>query len=565
MIPLAVFLKPMKHLYIFFFFLGLTLSSYGQAPTVANVRKQLLDSLRKEAARKADAQADEAHIGTIALISGPRYTVYTNVANNKVVKDTLFSLEEMKFHLENGQLLRVYAIGNLLKDSLYKQSTPDPAVVKQARENSRAARQARAEADVAALAAANAQTKLQSGAKLTKAQIAALTQERNNLLEEVRAKIALAVGAEKKVSALAKEDTVISNLPANAPDGPRVSTRHAYITIRPIRFTNGKVAIDLNKAPQDGIDVLVPDERPSSKNRSYGLSFSDLVSVEHASGRRFVTNNESWILTPTKAPSHRLTASASLSGLLDVALYTDLLAALNNEDNSLVTTEISSLLPLNQQPLFPNSNFRLFTAARPFVTLARLDSRFDTLRLQRDSIIDRPNLLQRSYLRFGLNANLLTFDNRRHVSYHLNASWTRTISRVAGNMGLDTAQERNTYQNLYGLEFLMTVRRQRNFGADLYFTAYLHNVQSRRYIENNGAEWALRPGALFYYHPFGSPNNKLFFRVSNFIFPKGRQRDFVQLQVGYSIGLGSLFQPQNNSDDTGASGAGATTHLLSPQ
>ena len=159
--------------------------------------------------------------------------------------------------------------------------------------------------------------------------------------------------------------------------------------------------------------------------------------------------------------------------------------------------------------------------------------------------------------------NLLTFDNRKHVTYHLNGSWTRTISRVAGAVGHDTTG--NVYQNLYGLELLATVRRQRNFGADFYFTTYLHNVQSLRTIENTQTQVAFRPGALFYYFPFGSPNNKLFFRVSNFIFPKGGQKDFVQLQVGYSIGLGSLFQGQGAAETNNTAASNTNAHLPSPQ
>jgi hypothetical protein len=543
-------------------------------------RKHLIDSLAKVAAQQqamaktvqeavkaalaseASSTHSEANIGTVSLVENSRYPLYSGKPATPVL-GSYFKLSEMRFYLENGRLMRVYALGEVGIDSLYKQKQPDPAAATKAKSEALAARKAREKEKLARTAAATAKTK-QSKAKTPKAK-ALLERDIARYSAEAEDYSVLALGAEARAKAAAL-DSVVQNLPLSTPDGPGIRTKHAYRIVRPVRFTNGSTIIDLNQAATDNtIDLLVPDEY-FSPGSGISLRFLDLVSIVHESGRRLITDNATWVLKPGGTQtSHQLTAGASLGGLLEVALYTDLLATLNNEDNGLVTTEVSSFLPLNQRPLWRNGQLLAFTAVRPFVTLNRLDSKFDSLRLHADNRIDRPDLLQRSYLRFGLNLNLLTLDSRGHVTYHLNTSWTRSLTRVAGSTGRDTAQLRNVYQNLYGLEFLATIRRQRNFGADLYFTAYLHNVQSRRPIENTGAEWALRPGALFYYHPFGSPSNKLFFRVSNFIFPEGRQRDFVQLQVGYSIGIGNLLQGQSGGGPAGAEGTGSSTHLPSPQ
>ncbi|MCB2380063.1 hypothetical protein LGH70_20885 [Hymenobacter sp. BT635] len=500
----------------------------------------------------------DAKIGTVSLVPKARYTLFTGVPA-KPIAGQYFTLKEMNFYMENGRLLRVYATGELGLDSVYKQRV-NPAATATAKAEVKKAQNARAEEKRVLLAAGAARTAAR--------QATTSTQEKQRLSGEAAAyenkarqygKLALLADSTARVAA---KDSVTINLPASASDGPGIVTRHAYRTLRPVRFTNGTTIININQGATDkGLDLLIPDEYTES-GATPCLRFLDLVNVVQTTGRRLITDNDKWTLTPGGTTSHDLKAGASLGGLLEVALYTDLLAALDNEDNGLVTTEVSSLLPLNNRSLCQNSQFMVFTAVRPFVTLTRLDSKFDTLRLRAGNTVDRPDLLQRSYLRFGVNMNLLTFDNRRHVSYHLNGSWTRTLSQVAGSSGRDTTSIRNVYQNMYGLELLTTIRRQRNFGADLYFTAYLHNVQSRRLITNTGSQWAMRPGALFYYHPFGSPTNKLFFRVSNFIFPKGRQRDFVQLQLGYSIGLGSLLQGQSATQtEPGSNGA----HLPSPQ
>ncbi|MFD2721859.1 hypothetical protein ACFST9_24295 [Hymenobacter monticola] len=312
--------------------------------------------------------------------------------------------------------------------------------------------------------------------------------------------------------------------------------------VKDVRFTNARTSLVLNK-PVTSLNYL-----GVLGGANEYVRYSDLVQVTHMGSRRFLPDNENWELTPEK-PSYDIHTGGGLGSLLEVGLFTDLLATLNNEPNALVTTEIASNLLLNPNPAWSNSHLFLFGAVRPFVSVARLDTRFDTLRTNRNGLIDRPALLQRNYLRFGANLNLLTLDGGGHVTWQLNTSWTRTIARVAGPLGTrDTLRSRNAYQNLYGFEVLATVRRQRNFGCDFFFTTLLHNVQSYQPpIANNEAQWVLRPGAQFYYYPFGSPSNKLFFRVTNFVFPKSRQRDFAQLQVGYSISLGALLPASANS------------------
>jgi hypothetical protein len=513
---------------------SLVAAAKRQAEIGAKVREAVEAALKKE----GDKDHAEALVGTITLVPGNHYPIYDETdasgkkkaaPNRALVPGEYFVLREMNFHLENGRLLRVYANGERWRDSVYKVLQPDPAMVA-------AWRVAEAEARAAEQ-------------KYREAQAGQTAVAAKGLWKQKRDE------AERRSA-----DTTSKYLPATADDGPRIVTRHKYRMLEVLRLTNVKNSIDLGtSAMDDNVDYLSADRYPTSPRRA--VRFFDLVSVVYASGRRMITDNGNWTLKPDSLTFHRLTAGADgLASLLEVALYTDLLSTLNNEDNGLVSTEIASWLPLHQRPFRHNGSLFWGTAVRPYVAVSRLDSKFDTLRVNSLNYIDRPNLLQRSYLRFGLNLNLLTLDTRGHVTAQLNTSWTRTITRVAG-AGADTARYRNTYQNLYGLELLATVRRQHNFGADLYFTAYLHNAESRQPIANTGAEWALRPGALFYYYPFGSPTNKLFFRVSNFVFPNSRQRDFVQLQVGYSIGLGSLMGATSGRSDVAAPASVSGAHL----
>ena len=423
-----------------------------------------------------------------------------------------FVLRQARFFPENGRLLRLYVEGERWRDSTYHVRLPDPAQVTIGRALVRALRSWQA------------------------------SRSRPDSTEYIRLKEVF------------KGDT-LEHATSDALSASVVERHKRRLLDGHLRLSNNSTSIDLTaSAPTGSVDYLWPDDYLSEPQRA--VRFYDLVSIVRTAARRLPTDSEAWTLKPDSATSHRLTAgSGGLSGLLEVALYTDLLSTLNNEDNGLVSTEVASWLPLHQRPFMRNGRWFWGTAVRPFLSVTRLDSRFDTLRLNAANHIDRPNLLQRAYLRFGLNLNLLTVDNRGPVTVQLNTSWVRTLTRVRGATGTADTVARNVYQNLYGLELLTTVRRQRNFGADLYFTAYLNNVQSRHLIDNTEPQWALRPGALFYYYPFGSPTNKLFFRVSNYIFPQERQRDFVQLQVGYSIGLGSVLGNGTGAASTSAVGA----------
>jgi hypothetical protein len=427
--------------------------------------------------------------------------------------DEYFVLRQARFYPENGRLLRVYVEGERWRDSTYWMSLPDPKQVANGR------------------------------------QLARLVRTWGTTPHPTDTTYL-------RLKRIVTGDTV--ETAATNKDAPRAVLRHKHRLLDGhLILSNNSTSIDLTGSATTGsIDYLWPDHYLGEPQRA--VRFYDLVSIVRTAARRLPTDSEAWTLKPDSVTTHRLTAgSGGLGGLLEVALYTDLLSTLNNEDNGLVSTEVASWLPLHQRPFMPNGRWFFGTAVRPFVSVSRLDSRFDTLHLNQNNRIDRPNLMQRAYLRFGLNLNLLTVDNRGPVTAQLNASWVRTLTRVRGAAGTADTVARNVYQNLYGLELLTTVRRQRNFGADLYFTAYYNNAQSRRVIDNTEAQWALRPGALFYYYPFGSPANKLFFRVSNYIFPQERQRDFVQLQVGYSIGLGALL-----GGGAGAAGSAATgAHL----
>jgi hypothetical protein len=508
----------------------------------ANIRKAVQVALDKEAATHAESQ-----IGAVSLNANNKHSVYESVDPEKIRVEEHFKLREMNFHLENGRLLRVYATGEIWRrDSIRKQRLPDPTVVAASRRAVRLEEAAKAAYDRQnnLLGAARAIRQQAPGSTVAAAQRDLDARQRATNAAKVAWLLANAEAQSRSA------DTVAVDVPATTPPSPRIVTTNEWHRVETVRFTNTDTSIDLNQpATGKSVDFLHCDNYDKPGPIRY-VRFLDLVSIVHTSGRHMLTDNANWTLKPDGDTTHRLTAgSGGLANLVEVALYTDLLSTLNNEDNGLVSTEVASWLPINSRPLWRNGDLFVGTAVRPYLAVSRLDSKFDTLRVNTSNAIDRPNLVQRAYLRFGLNLNLLTWDNRGHVTVQLNTSWMRSISRVTGNSGADTTVLRNAYQNLYGLEVLATVRRQRNFGADLYFTAYLHNVQSRRTIENPDAQWALRPGALFYYYPFGSPSNKLFFRVSNFIFPQGRQRDFVQLQIGYSIGLNSLV---NNSDTNGA-------------
>ena len=260
-------------------------------------------------------------------------------------------------------------------------------------------------------------------------------------------------------------------------------------------------------------------------------------------GRRYIpddmTDTLIWALpNRRRAP---LRAGSALSNLIEASLYTDVLGILNKEENGLVSTELASQIPLATDPLFPNSTLFAFQALRLNGSLTRLDSRFDTVALTGTSFnrADRVNLLQRAYLRYGANINLLSIDNGSHITWHLNAGWSGTITRVSRPNGTDF-REFNAYSKVWSGEAICSVRRLGNFGCDIGFTALYWHVANSELVSNDEYQAVWKPNALVYYHPTNSPSNKLFLRFAAWTFPDFKSRSYLQIQFGYTIGIGSI-------------------------
>jgi hypothetical protein len=316
-------------------------------------------------------------------------------------------------------------------------------------------------------------------------------------------------------------------------------------------FTNARTSISLMRYDRHRTDMLGiytgVDEY---------ISVGDLYFVIYTSGRRYMPSDGHHIMHwQTASPNPNvvhLMAGASLVSLVEASLYTDLLGLLNQEPNSLVSLELTTQIPLSTEPIIPNWRLYLFQFIRPYGSYSRLDSKVDTVHLRGSNFdyVDRADLLQRAYLRYGANLNILSLNARSPHNFMLNAGWSGGITQVTN--GVKNANGdiiyRNAYTKTWNIEGLASFRRLGNFGVDIGANLFFSHIANSKLVANDGYEKIIKPSALVYFNPKNNPANRVFLRLSSWSFLEHSERNFFQVQVGYTIGIGTAIKSFGNAE-----------------
>jgi hypothetical protein len=308
-------------------------------------------------------------------------------------------------------------------------------------------------------------------------------------------------------------------------------------------FSNSRSSISLMHYENRRDDVLAN----YSGTEEY-IKIKDLFFIIYQSARRYMPADGPYTLRyDEKVPKHNvipLSAGASLSSLVEASVYTDLLGLLNKENNGIVSVELASQIPWATDPIIRNSNIFAFQFIRPYASYSRLDSKIDTIHLRgtKFDYVDRADLLQRAYFRYGANVNLLGINGRRPHSFALNAGWTGAISRVTDGKrdSIGVIRERNAYSKTWNVEGVASFRRLGNFGIDIGINFLFNHIANSSLVTNDGYERIIKPSALVYFHPKNAPENRIFLRLASWSFMEHGDRNFFQVQFGYTIGIGSV-------------------------
>ncbi|WP_404987069.1 hypothetical protein ACI513_09395 [Chryseobacterium sp. M5] len=227
--------------------------------------------------------------------------------------------------------------------------------------------------------------------------------------------------------------------------------------------------------------------------------------------------------------SKMLVANNNLNSLVNLQVYTDLLAVFGNEANGLMQFEANSKFYLHRGTYRNSYVFMPFDAIEPFFHFSRIDSKFDTIQVSSDKEINRLDLFRRYTYAVGIDANLLRFDWRPHNSLELKAGYIYSSS----NLNIVDNKVVIGVHTPYA-ELALKSKKLNNFSLDLRVRYLFQKMNPNIYVDNDEWNHLASFRAAISYFPNKNKADKIFLRFVNYLNFSDRKQDFSLLQLGFS-------------------------------
>jgi uncharacterized protein YwbE len=241
--------------------------------------------------------------------------------------------------------------------------------------------------------------------------------------------------------------------------------------------------------------------------------------------------------------------TSTIGDLLDMSVYSDLLALLGRKANGIIQTEVTGTFITNTNILIPNSDLIFNNFMKPYFSLSKFDSKFaqlDTVNFKvsgNDSIINRLYLNQIAYLKAGIKANLLRLGIGNNQQLFLNFSAEINLTNA------DSLLKKDLVSINYIPELEYTINRLDNFGLDCSIRYMNQVVPKNSLFDNKNSIWIFNPQVSIYYYPFSNPSNKIYVKYSHFAQIGNGSYNYPQFQLGFKTNLFSKKTQQTNVSD----------------
>ncbi|MFL9835428.1 hypothetical protein [Chryseobacterium terrae] len=227
--------------------------------------------------------------------------------------------------------------------------------------------------------------------------------------------------------------------------------------------------------------------------------------------------------------SKKLLANNSLNSLVNLQVYSDLLALFGNEANGLMQFEANSKFYLHRGTYRNKYIFMPFDAIEPFFHFSRIDSKFDTIAISSAQEVNRLELFRRYTYAVGVDANIMRADFRPNNSFEIKLGYFYSSS----NLNIGDNKTSIALHNPYA-ELVLKSRKLNNFSLDLRARFMFQKMNPNAYIDND--EWnqlvSFRAGICYF--PNKKKADKIFLRFINYLNLSNRKEDFSLLQLGFS-------------------------------
>lgn len=306
-----------------------------------------------------------------------------------------------------------------------------------------------------------------------------------------------------------------------------------------LHFKN-KVLISLlffSQSLNDRIGII--GKTTNSKLKGCFIRLGDVIGYYPNVGKNFIPDDQIIHLDNSNTQV-QLSKKISLNYLFDIRVYSDVLGTFFNQPNGIANTEGSLKIVTNTNNI-NDSRFVALNYLKPYFGVSKFDNSFgvtatDTL-LNR---IGRQNLLQRSWLNYGLSLNLFKYwftGASRYDALGVNIGHNGYLSRVV-NRPSDTS---NVLINNWYAELFFEFKVNDFFGIDICSRLLSSNIPNIQNVNNNKSRLLFNPKVELYYKQ-PKKQSRLYLRFNSFIDDKERDNGFFQLQLGYSKNLNEIIE-----------------------
>jgi len=241
---------------------------------------------------------------------------------------------------------------------------------------------------------------------------------------------------------------------------------------------------------------------------------------------------------------YKVNQNTSLQNIVELRTYTDFLGLFSDSPNGIVQIEGKAdffVLPFN----YLNISMSFLKRISPFVQFSKIEKDVRNLNLisinNSTSTIKNPlEILEKSYLKMGLNLSLISYRIQKEFPFDLNFYGTAKY-QISDVLNKDSIHV--NYKSLgLGVGVAFEFKRYNNFGFiySAEFTNY--NADSFNEIEgiiNPKRFWVFKNEAEVYYFPGETKQQAVFLRLKTFNnSTKNNNETFYQLQFGYRFAIG---------------------------
>jgi hypothetical protein len=263
------------------------------------------------------------------------------------------------------------------------------------------------------------------------------------------------------------------------------------------------------------------------------IKFLDAIDFTYL--QRFNYPDNGTITLTRKKDTIYIENKTTISNLLNIAIYSDLLALIGRKANGIIQTELDANFITNTRT-WTKFDFTPFSFINPYFGLSKFDSKFQQIdsskvgKNNKDSI-DRLYINQTAYLRAGLRFNFAKISLWPNQEMQINGGSELVLTNA------DSIFKKDIVTINYYPEIIYRVNRMDNFGLEV-AARWLIQVPSKN-IEffNSKPVVFFNPQVSMYYFPFSDPNKRIYLRYNHFAEIGAGKSNYPQIQFGYKTNL----------------------------